>query len=180
VHDGGHRPRGRPRTRVVHPWWEGATAWVTVRPDSPKVRHVERTPWTSLTDWDPAHAVVTAECPARPVPGRAERRRVWDAIAGDEPPDGFDPAAISPGGPDSADFGLLRMDAWRIGLAGAHGDPPPAPLVWHRGAGRAPPRARWRGRPAAGLSSPPCPAADWTPPSWSGASSRAGPAPRPP
>ena len=74
--------RGRPRTRIVHAWWEGSTAWVTVRPDSPKVRHVARVPWTSLTYWYQAHATVMAECAARLEPDAAERRRVWRAGAG--------------------------------------------------------------------------------------------------
>ena len=123
---------GRPRTRIVHPWWEGATAWVTTRPGSPKTTHLEAAPWASLLYWDPSHAVVTAECDARMEDDPATRARVWDAIAADPPPYGFDPAPMFPEGPGGPAFGLLRLDARRIELAGALGDPPPAQTVWRR------------------------------------------------
>ena len=52
--------------------------------------------------------------------------------AHEAPPYGFDPHIVSPGGPDGPDFALLRLDAWRIELAGA---PPAEALpatVWRR------------------------------------------------
>jgi hypothetical protein len=60
----------------------------------------------------PGHEVVTAECDAR----------MED-----------DPATPA--------FGLLRLDARRIELAGALGDPPPARTVWRRSSARMRPRA---------------------------------------
>lgn len=121
---------GRPRTRIVHPWWEGATAWVTTRPGSPKTRHLTARPHASLLYWDPAQEVVMAECDARAEGDPGERARVWEAIACDEPPYGFDPAPMFPEGPRDPGFCLLRLDARRIELAGAPGATGPA--VWRR------------------------------------------------
>ena len=121
---------GRPRTRIVHPWWEDATAWVTTRPGSPKVGHVTAMPAASLLYWDPAQQVVTAECDARMEPSPGERARVWAAIAAEPAPYGFDPGPIFPGGPADPAFGLLRLEARRIELAGA--PDPAAGAVWRR------------------------------------------------
>jgi hypothetical protein len=70
----------------------------------------------------------------------AARARVWDAIAADPAPYGFDPAPMFPAGPRDPAFGLLRLDARRIELAGALGDPPPAQTVWRRASHVAEPR----------------------------------------
>lgn len=123
-------PAGRPRTRIVHPWWEGATAWVTTRPGSPKTAHLAAAPWASLLYWDPAHEVVMAECDVRAEDDPAERRRVWEAIAAEPEPYGFDPAPMFPAGHGDPAFHLLRLDARRIELAGAPG--PQAAAVWRR------------------------------------------------
>ena len=133
-------PRGRPRTRIVHPWWEGSTAWVTTRPGSPKMAHVQAVPWASLLYWDAAHQVVTAECTARLERDPAERARVWEALVREPAPYGFDPAEIFEGGPGDPPFGLLRLGARRIELAGAPGeDGPPQPAVWRAGDASRPP-----------------------------------------
>ncbi len=121
---------GRPRTRIVHPVWDGATAWVTTRPGSPKLAHLARTPWASLLYWDPAQEVVMAECAARLEEDPAERARAWDLIAAEPPPYGFDPSPMFPAGHADPAFALLRLDAWRIELAGA--PDPSAGLVWRR------------------------------------------------
>lgn len=121
---------GRPRTRIVHPWWEGATAWVTTRPGSPKTRHLAAAAVASLLYWDPAQEVVMAECDAAEERDPATRARIWQAIAADDPPYGFDPAPIFPEGPSDPAFHLLRLEARRLELAGAPGATGPA--VWRR------------------------------------------------
>lgn len=40
--------RGRPRSRIVHPVWEGATGWITTRRSSPKVKHIAVNTFVSL------------------------------------------------------------------------------------------------------------------------------------
>lgn len=121
-------PRGRPRAPIVHPRREGPTAWVTIRPGSPKTRHLAARPGASLLHRDPAQEIVTAESAARVEEDRAERARVWEAIASEDPPHGFDPAPIFTEAPGSAAFCILRLDARRIELACAPGATGPA--VW--------------------------------------------------
>src|SRR5688500_10479580 len=57
--------QGRPRSRVVHPVWEGATGWLTTRRHSPKSKHLARMPYVSvayITDLaNPAYADCHAE-----------------------------------------------------------------------------------------------------------------------
>ncbi|MGE5594678.1 MAG: pyridoxamine 5'-phosphate oxidase family protein [Hyphomicrobiales bacterium] len=123
---------GRPRVRLLHPVWEGTDAWDTTRPDSLKMKHLARQPYMSLAYWDPAHALVYADCKVELVEDLAEKRRACEYIKAQEPPYGFDPASIWPG-PDAPGFALLRLRAFRIRLegVGASGDPAP-PRTWLR------------------------------------------------
>jgi hypothetical protein len=108
-------PQGRPRTRVVHPVWEGAVGWVTVRPKSPKAAHLAANRFVSIAYGSEPVSPAYADCIADWVTDPAERRRVWSYIAGLEPPAGFDPGTMFPG-PDDQGFGLLRLDPWRVRL----------------------------------------------------------------
>ena len=38
----------RPRSRLVHPVWEGTTGWLTTRRQTLKVRHIEGNPFVSF------------------------------------------------------------------------------------------------------------------------------------
>src|SRR4051794_5056923 len=50
--------RGRPRSRVVHPYWErdvdGLTGWMFTRSTSPKIAHLAHRSHISCSYWDPA------------------------------------------------------------------------------------------------------------------------------
>ena len=110
---------GRPRTRVLHPVWEspGPTAFIGTRPASLKARHLERTPFVSLTYWDPQQAVAAAECRTEWVADDDERARVWELIRTTPEPQGYDPATLW-SGPTDPGFGVLRLDAYRLELSG--------------------------------------------------------------
>ena len=116
----------------MHPWWEGATAWVSTRPGSARAAHLARTPWVSLTYWDPGTRwrwpSARRASRARPRSGPGSGR----PPAADAAPYGDDLGAIFPAGPGDPGFGLLRLVAWRIELAGAAGDAPPPVTVWRR------------------------------------------------
>ena len=111
--------RGRPRSRVVHPYWErtgdGVTGWAFTRPTPLKVAHLARNPYVSCSYWDPAHEVAVAECDAELADDAASRRRVWKLFAAAEEPLGYDPAAVL-GMADHLDarFTALRMTPWRL------------------------------------------------------------------
>src|SRR5919112_4318570 len=82
--------RGRPRSRVVHPLWasddDALVAWVTTRPTPLKVAHLERTPYVSVSYWDPAHDIAVAECHARWLRDKDERASVWERFRAPPPP----------------------------------------------------------------------------------------------
>src|ERR1700682_1462510 len=56
--------RGRPRTRILHPIWEGSTGWIGTSPRSLKAKHLEHNPYVSLSYWDQQHQQIYADCKA--------------------------------------------------------------------------------------------------------------------
>ena len=111
--------RGRPRTRILHPIWQGPLGWIGTGRHSLKERHLAATPYVSLTYWDPAHQQVYAECRAAWEDGPDEKQRVWNLYKSTPPPLGYD-LSIIPGwtSPDAPAFGLLRLEPYRIELSG--------------------------------------------------------------
>ena len=107
--------QGRPRSRVVHPVWEGATGWLTTRRQSPKTKHLTRVPFVSVAYIADVANPTYADCHAEWVDDLAEKQRVWDWIAQTPPPLGFDPTPMY-GSVDDAGFGLLKLTPWRIQL----------------------------------------------------------------
>jgi hypothetical protein len=108
--------RGRPRTRILHPIWEGATGWIATTRHSLKEKHLARTPFMSLTYWDPQQEVVSVECRAEWDDRIEERRRIWELFKATPPPLGYDPGLIWPD-PEAAAFGLLRLVPSRFELS---------------------------------------------------------------
>jgi general stress protein 26 len=119
--------RGRPRSRVLHAIWEGATGWIATRPYSFKAKHLTRNPYVSLAYVADATRPVYADCRATWVDDPAEKQRVWDLFLATPPPLGYDPAPIFHAA-DHADFGVLKLTPWRVQLAS--GLPPFTPKVW--------------------------------------------------
>jgi hypothetical protein len=68
--------RGRPRTRVLHPIWEGATGWITTRRSSPKVKHLAARPFLSLAYIKDPFKPIYVECYAAWDGDLAARRRI--------------------------------------------------------------------------------------------------------
>ena len=110
-------PAGRPRTRVVHIVWDGLTGFLSTAPGSPKLEHIARNPNVSVGYWDPVQTTVLAECHATIIDGVAARARPYQLIASEPEPYGFDPS-IWGGTPDDPGFALVRLEPWRIELAG--------------------------------------------------------------
>jgi general stress protein 26 len=115
--------RQRPRSRVVHPYWErGAdgdvTGWLFTRPTTPKVAHLARRPHVSCSYWSPAHETVVAECDAEFADDEPSRRTVWELFAAVPPPLGFDPRILGVDDHRSPAITVLRMTPWRVATAG--------------------------------------------------------------
>lgn len=113
--------RGRPRSRVVHPYWEqtrdGLTGWIFTRPTPLKLAHLGRTPHVSCSYWDPAHEVAVAECDAVFAGDSETRERVWDLFADAAEPLGYDPAILGATGPLDESVTVLRLTPWRLHTA---------------------------------------------------------------
>ena len=105
--------RGRPRSRVLHPLWEGETGWIVSRADCPKTREVARDPHVSVAYVADIAKPVYADCWAEWVDDLDEKARVWELFRSAPPPVGYDPVEFF-GGPDNPEFGLLRLTPWRV------------------------------------------------------------------
>ncbi len=124
----------RPRSRVLHPFWEwdgeSLTGWVATGPTPLKRSHLEHSPYMSLNYWAPNQDTCVAEVEATWEFGADTRRWVWQRCVELPPPLGYDPAIIPPwtDGPESPAFAVLRLDPWRLRvfpgsvLAGQPGD----------------------------------------------------------
>lgn len=118
--------RDRPRSRILHPIWEGHTGWITARRQTLKTKHLAHNPYVSLAYIADVAKPVYADCRAAWVDDLEEKRRIWALLAATPPPVGFDPAPIYERA-DHPSFGLLKLRPWRIDLA----DPPTEHRVWH-------------------------------------------------
>ncbi|MCA0452394.1 MAG: pyridoxamine 5'-phosphate oxidase family protein [Chloroflexi bacterium] len=105
----------RPRSRILHPLWEGATGWICTHRDSFKSRHLAANPFVSLAYIANVMQPVYIDAKTEWVEDMAVKRRVWNFFKNTPEPLGFDPAHdfIRP---DHENFGLLRLTSWRIDL----------------------------------------------------------------
>ncbi len=108
----------RPRSRVVHPYWELAdgdvTGWVFTRPASPKAAHIAHRPYVSCSYWDPAQEVAVAECAAEFADDAAARRKLWDLFENAAHPLGYDPRILGADDPLDEKITVLKMTPWRL------------------------------------------------------------------
>lgn len=120
--------RGRPRTRILHPIWEGATGWVTTRRSSPKIRHLSANPWLSLAYIADPFKPIYVECHAEWDGDLDTRQRIWELLRRTPPPLGFEPAETW-GAIEDPENGLLRLTPWRIEINDFR-PPPPQTKLW--------------------------------------------------
>src|SRR5215212_10882815 len=71
-------PQQHPRSRVLHPIWEGWTGWVTTGPNTAKAAQLAINPFISLAFIADPFKPVYVECRATWQDDRASRRRIWD------------------------------------------------------------------------------------------------------
>lgn len=108
--------KGRPRSRILHPVWEGATGWIMTGRKSFKAKHLAKNPNVAVSYWDQQHDNVYAECKTEWADDAATKQHVWDLFKATPEPYGYDPklffAAV-----DSPDFGVLKLMPRRIELS---------------------------------------------------------------
>lgn len=105
----------RPRSRVLHPIWEGATGWIGTHRDSYKGKHLARNPHMSLAYIANVMGPVYVECTAEWVDDAAQKQRIWAMFESAPEPLGYDPAPTFISA-DHENFGLLKLTPWRIDL----------------------------------------------------------------
>lgn len=105
----------RPRSRILHPIWEGSTGWICTHRDSYKSKHLEHNPHVSLAYITNIMQPVYVDCKAEWMTDLNEKRRIWELFRTTPEPLGFDPAHdfINP---EHGNFGLLKLTPWRIDL----------------------------------------------------------------
>ena len=109
-------PAGRPRSRIVHPAWEGDTAHVTSLHVGRKADDIDRNPYVSLAYVSEPMTPAYAECVASWVDDRAERIAIWERIAAIPEPLGYDTETMV-GSYDFPDLTVLRLKACKIRLS---------------------------------------------------------------
>jgi general stress protein 26 len=105
--------RGRPRGRLVHPVWEEPTGWLATFRQSFKAKHLEANPWVSLAFWDQEQEQVYVDAHTTWVDDDATKARLWELYS--TKPEGY-PLSGFWKGIDDPNYGLLRLDPWRIEL----------------------------------------------------------------
>lgn len=115
--------RRRPRSRVVHPYWErtgagGVTGWLFTRPTPLKLAHLAHHPHVSCSYWSPAQETAVAECEAELVDDESTRHKVWTLFAEAAEPLGYDPRILGADDHRSPAITVLRMTPWRLATLG--------------------------------------------------------------
>ncbi len=122
-------PKGRPRSRILHPLWQGEVGWITTRRGSPKERHLQEHPFVSLAYIADVVKPVYVDCKAEWIEDLAVKQYIWHLLQATPPPLGFDPTPIY----DSADhpqFGLLKLTPWRVEVTSV-ASVPPERKIWY-------------------------------------------------
>jgi uncharacterized pyridoxamine 5'-phosphate oxidase family protein len=114
--------QGRPSTRLLHPNWEGRRGWIGTHKRSSKRLHLAKNPYVSLAYVSDVVHPVYVEATATWEDDLEVKRHVWDLFLSNPEPLGYDPA-VSFIAPDHENFGVLRIDPWKITLATLAGDP---------------------------------------------------------
>jgi general stress protein 26 len=106
---------GRPRTRILHPLWEGPIGWIATGRTSPKADDIDHNPYVSVSYWDQEHEQVYVDARAEWEEDLDEKERIWKLFGTLEPPLGYDLGSFW-GSVTDPDYGLLKLIPWRIEL----------------------------------------------------------------
>lgn len=123
--------KGRPRSRVLHPIWEGQTGWIATTRTSYKARNIANNPHVSLSYVKEITKPTYVDCVAAWVDDLDEKRRIWELYKNAPEPMGYDPAMFW-GTYDNEQFGLLKLTPWRIELVTFPAPALDASPIWRR------------------------------------------------
>jgi len=108
--------QGRPRSRMLHPIWDGSTGWVATGRHSFKTKHLAEHSYVSLSYWDPGHEQVFAECHAQWDDSLESKQRIWSLYKQTPAPLGYDLTVFWSDFTDE-NYGLIKLTPWRIELS---------------------------------------------------------------
>ena len=117
--------KNRPRSRMMHPVWDGSIGWVISWPQSHKSKHLQKNPYVSLAYIQDRDKPVYVDARAEWINEVREKHRIWDLHKNTHPPLGFDPEPYY-GTVEHQYYGLLRFTPWRIELGNLNGEP----IIW--------------------------------------------------
>jgi len=104
---------GRPRSRILHPVWDGSTGYIMTGRHTLKARHLAEHPYVSLSYWDLQKGIVYADCRAEWLDDPEDRLRTWKLFESTPEPYGYNPRLFF-SAPDDPEFGVLKLTPWRI------------------------------------------------------------------
>jgi len=122
--------QNRPRSRVMHPVWDGPLGWIISWPGSHKAKHLLLNPAVSLAYIADINKPVYVDGIAEWIDAVDEKQRIWKLHQDTPATLGFDPQPHY-GSIDNPYYGLLRITPWRIELGNLSGEP----VIWRRNAG---------------------------------------------
>lgn len=117
--------KNRPRSRMMHPVWDGPIGWVISWPQSHKAKHLRRNPYVSLAYIHDRDRPVYVDCRAEWIDDAGEKERIWELHKSIPPPLGFDPGPPY-GTINHPYYGLLKFTPWRIELGNLNGEA----IIW--------------------------------------------------
>jgi general stress protein 26 len=103
----------RPRSRIMHPIWEGQIGWIGTRRESHKSLHLAEHPYVSLAYLGDYARPVYVDCQVEWIDDLTEKQRVWELFKSTPEPVGYDPTPMFK---TVESFGLLKLTPWRIDL----------------------------------------------------------------
>ncbi|MFI6284916.1 pyridoxamine 5'-phosphate oxidase family protein [Streptomyces sp. NPDC051018] len=111
----------RPRGRILLPVWEVVdgkpVGWLAAFRTPVKVAHLANNPHTTYAYWSPRQNAVFVDSVSTWAEDEQSRRHAWDLyVRGGPPGVGYDPIRYWKGGPDDPEYGVIRIDPWRIQL----------------------------------------------------------------
>lgn len=104
-------PQGLPRTRVLHPIWEGNVGWIGTSRQSPKAKDIDHQPHVSMAYIKDPFKPVYVDGSVEWMDDIDERKRVWELFRTTPEPYGYDPAIAFA---SLDDFGLLKVTPKRV------------------------------------------------------------------
>jgi hypothetical protein len=110
---------GRPRSRILHPYWEWdgeqLAGWIATAPTRLKRAHLAHSPYMSCNYWNDEHDTCRAEAQAEWHTDDVTCTRIWNLYKHAEPPLGYDPAMIPDWHqPTDENFAVLKLTPWHL------------------------------------------------------------------